>query len=349
MKELKIGKTKVGGAQRVFIVAEMSANHRQKFDLAVKTLQAMKEAGANAVKLQTYTPDTMTLNCDNEYFTIRQGTIWDGKNFNQLYEGGYMPWEWQPKLQKIAHHLGLEFFSTPFDETAVDFLDKMGVPAFKIASFEIVDIPLIEYAAAKGKPMILSTGIATLADIEEAVAACRRKGNNKIIILRCTSSYPTPFDTVNLKTIPHLEETFDAIVGLSDHTLGLTVPIAAVAIGAKLVEKHFILDRKLGGPDASFSLEPQEFKDMVRGVRETEVTLGEITYELDEKGKKNRELAPSLFVVRDVKKGQKLTEKNVRSIRPGFGLPPKYLPEIIGKKARKNLKKGTPLNWQQIA
>lgn len=346
--ELKIGNRIIGGNYPVFIVAELSANHLQNFKLAVNTIKAIKEAGADAVKLQTYTPDTITINSNSEHFQIKHGTLWGGKTLYQLYQEAYTPWEWQPRLKKIAEKLGLMFFSTPFDKTSADFLEKMNVPAYKVASFEITDTPLIEYIASKGKPVILSTGIATLPDIEEAVNACKNAGNKKIALLKCTSEYPTSLEEVNLKTIPDLAERFGTVVGLSDHTLGITVPVAAVALGAKIIEKHFILDRKLGGPDAAFSLEPNEFKEMINVIREAEKALGKVSYQLTEKLKKSREFSRSLFVVENVKKGERFTEKNVRSIRPGFGLHPKYLKKVIGKKAGRNIKKGTPLSWKLI-
>ncbi len=343
--KFEIRNRSVGDNHPVFIIAELSANHQQKFDLAVETIKAIKESGANAVKLQTYTPDTMTIDCDNEYFQIKQGTIWDGKTLYQLYKEAYTPWEWQPKLKEIAEDLGLICFSSPFDKTAVDFLEEMKVPAYKIASFEITDTPLIEYIASKGKPVIISTGIATLSDIKEAVDACKRMGNEQIALLKCTSAYPAPLEEVNLRTIPDMTETFKTIVGLSDHTLGISAPIAAVALGAKIIEKHCILDRKLGGPDSVFSLEPEEFKAMVKAVREVEKALGVISYELTEKVKKSREFARSLFVVKDIKAGEVFTEENIRSIRPGFGLHPRYLKDIIGKKAKQDIQKGTALSW----
>ena len=346
--EIKIANKSVGEGHSVFIVAEMSANHLQKFDLAVKIIKEAKRVGADAVKLQTYTPDTITIDSDKEYFRIKQGTLWDGKTFYELYKEAYTPWEWQPRLKEIAEEEGLILFSTPFDKTAVDFLEEMGVPAYKVASFEITDIPLIEYIASKGKPVIISTGIATLSDIEEAVNACRRVGNDQIILLKCTSAYPTPIEEANLRTIPNLAETFGVLSGLSDHTLGISVPIAAVALGAVMIEKHFTLDRSLGGPDAAFSLEPDEFAQMVKHVREVEKALGKITYELTEKQKKGREFARSLFVVKDMKKGEIFTEENVRSIRPGYGLPPKYLKDVLGKKATKDIEKGTPLKWDMV-
>ena len=333
----------IGNNKPVFVIAELSCNHNQNFDIAVKTIRAMKESGADAVKLQTYTPDTITIDCDNEYFQIKQGTLWDGKTLYQLYKEAYTPWEWQPKLKKIADDLGLVCFSSAFDKTSVDFLEKMDVPAYKVASFEITDIPLIEYMASKSKPMLISTGIATLSDIEEAVNACKRMGNDKIILLKCTSAYPAPIEDANLLTIPNMKETFKTVVGLSDHTLGSSVAIASVALGAKIIEKHFILDRNLGGPDAAFSMEPAEFKQMVKSIREVEKSLGKVTYDLTEKQKKSRTFSRSLFVVKDIKKGEMFTEENVRSIRPGYGLHPKYLSDVLGKKANINLKKGTPI------
>lgn len=334
--------------EQVFIIAELSANHNQKFEIAVESIKAIKECGADAVKLQTYTPDTITINCDNEYFQIKQGTIWDGITLYELYKKAYTPWEWQPKLKEIAEKLGLICFSTPFDKTAVDFLEEMNVPAYKIASFEIVDIPLIEYVASKGKPIIISTGIATEDEIKEAVDACRRMNNNQIALLKCTSEYPAPIEDANLNTIPLLKEKFNTVVGLSDHTTGTTAPVAAVALGARIIEKHFILDKNLGGPDSSFSLEPHEFKKMVDEIRQVEKALGKATLELNDKIKKSRTFARSLFAVKDIKAGEILTEENVKSIRPSYGLPPKYLKDVLGKKAKADIKKGTPLNWDLI-
>jgi len=331
-----------------FIIAELSANHNQDFEIAVKTIKEVKKSGADAIKLQTYTPDTITIDCNNEYFQIKSGTLWDGKTLYELYKEAYTPWEWQPKLKKIAEEEGLICFSTPFDKTAVDFLEKMSVAAYKVASFEITDIPLIEYIASKGKPVIISTGIATLADIEDAVNACRRVGNNDIALLKCTSSYPAPIDEANLLTIPHLRDTFKVVSGLSDHTLGSDVAIAAVALGAKIIEKHFILDRKIGGPDAEFSMEPEEFKKMVISIRNVEKALGSINYQLSPKVEKSRVFARSLFIVKDVIKGESITEENVRSIRPGNGLPPKYYKQISGKKFRKDFQLGTPINWEMF-
>jgi len=339
---------KIGRDFPVFIVAELSANHLQKFDNAVKLIKAAKEIGADAVKLQTYTPDTMTIDCNNEYFQIKQGTIWDGQSLYELYKEAYTPWEWQPKLKKIREEMGLILFSTPFDKTAADFLEEINVPCYKIASLEITDIPFIEYVASKGKPVIISTGIATLSDIEEAVNACKKVGNTQIALLKCTSAYPTPLEEVNLRTISNMAETFKTVIGLSDHTLSISVPIASVALGACIIEKHLTLDRSLGGPDAAFSLEPDEFKAMIKSVREVEKALEEVSYELTEKMKKSREHSRSLFVVKDMKAGETFTEENVHSIRPGYGLPPKYLKNILGRRAVKDIKKGTPLNWDII-
>jgi len=349
MKTIKIGTKAVGKNNPVFIVAEISANHLQDYDLAVRTIEAARDAGADAVKLQTYTPDTITLDCDSDYFRINHGTIWDGKTLYQLYEEAYTPWEWQPKLKKYAEDMGLILFSSPFDNTAVDFLEKMDVPAYKVASFEITDIPLIEYIASKKKPVIMSTGIAHLADIEEAVDTCRKQGNDEIILLKCTSAYPTPLSDVNLRTMPDLSHKFNALVGLSDHTVGISVAVASVALGACLIEKHLIVDRALGGPDAPFSLEPKEFGNMVRAIREVEEALGQIDYSLTERTRRSREFSRSLFVTKDIQKGDTLTTENVRSIRPGYGLPPKYLKQILGKKAKRNIEKGTPLDWDLVS
>jgi pseudaminic acid synthase len=338
----------IGEGYPVFIVAELSANHLQDYKLAVQTIKAIKKAGADAIKLQTYTPDTLTIDCRNKYFRIRQGTLWDGKTFYELYRQAYTPWEWQPKLKKAAEDLGLVFFSTPFDKSSVDFLEKMKVPAYKVASFEITDIPLIEYIASQGKPVIISTGIAEFADIKEAVAACRRKGNNQIAILKCTSTYPASLEEANLLTIPDMGKRFKTAVGISDHTLGSIASLAAVALGAKIIERHFILDRKLGGPDAAFSLEPEEFKQMVKDVRSMELALGKVSYELSPAVKRNKIFSRSIFAVKDIKKGQEFTEENLRSIRPGQGLAPKYLKKILGKKSGSHIKRGTPLNWDLI-
>lgn len=334
--------------EKVFIIAELSANHGHDINIAKKTIKAAKDAGADAIKIQTYTADTLTIDCNNEYFKLDSGTIWDGRTLYDLYSEAYTPWEWQKELMEYANSIGLIFFSTPFDKTAVDFLEELDVPVYKVASFEIMDIPLIEYIASKGKPMIMSTGIASLSDIEDAVEACRRMGNDQITLLKCTSSYPAKIEDANLKMIPNMRETFGVQVGLSDHTLGITVPIVSIALGAKVIEKHFILDKSIGGPDSSFSLEPHEFKQMADSVREAEKALGKVDYSMNEKKKNSRLLGRSLFVVKDIKVGEKFTEANVRSIRPGNGLHPKYYRDVLGKTAANNIQKGTPLEWTLI-
>lgn len=331
--------------KRVFIVAELSANHNGSLKNALDTIKAAKEAGADAIKLQTYTADTITLDCDNDYFKIKQGTLWDGKRLYDLYKEAYTPWEWHKELFSCAKSLGLICFSTPFDFSAVDFLEELNNPIYKVASFEITDIPLIRYIAKKQKPIIISSGIAELADIELAIKTCYDAGNDDVTLLKCTSSYPTPLKEANLITIPDMAKRFGVKVGLSDHTLGITAPIVAVSLGAKVVEKHFILDRRMGGVDASFSLEPQEFKAMTKAIREAESLLGCVSYELSPKVKSSRELSRSLFVVEDIAEGEELTSANIRSIRPGFGLHPKYYDEVLGKRATKSIKRGTPLEF----
>ncbi|HHQ4614385.1 TPA: pseudaminic acid synthase [Aeromonas veronii] len=334
--------------ERCFIIAELSANHGHSLETALATVRAAKACGADAIKIQTYTADTITLDCDNEHFQINQDTIWDGTTLYKLYQEAYTPWEWHAAIQAEAHNAGLIFFSTPFDPSAVDFLETLDVPIYKIASFEITDIPLIEYTASKGKPMIISTGIATLADIDAAVQACHRMGNHDITLLKCTSSYPAPVEEANLLTIPNLAQTFGVKAGLSDHTLGHVVAIAAVALGATVIEKHFIIDRALGGPDASFSLTPNEFKLMVEGVRQAEAALGSVSYTMTKKTIASRKFARSLFVCCDIKAGEILTTKNVRSVRPNDGLPPIELPNVLGRKAKKHIPLGTPLSWDLL-
>jgi pseudaminic acid synthase len=330
-----------------YIVAELSANHNHDIETAKKTIYAAGQAGADAVKLQTYTADTLTIDSAKDYFKIKGG-LWNGKSLYELYQEAHTPWEWHGELFDYAHSLGLEIFSTPFDRTSVDFLEKLEVPIYKIASFEIQDIPLIEYVALKGKPMIMSTGIATLEDVELALSTCRKAGNDQITLLKCTSAYPAPLEEANLLTIPDMREKFGIEVGLSDHTIGSSSAIAAVALGANIVEKHFILDRKQGGPDSSFSIEPAEFKEMVQSIREVEQALGTVSYELSEKVKQNKIFARSLFVVKDVKAGDTISQKNVRSIRPGYGLHPKYYTTIMGKQFIKDVEMGTPLDWIMI-
>jgi len=345
---VEINDHQIGAEFPVYCIAELSGNHNQDFNQAVDLIRAAKEVGADAVKLQTYTPDTMTIDCDKEYFRIK-GTIWEGKNLYELYGEAFTPWDWQPKLKEIAKGLGLDLFSTPFDATAVDFLEQMGVPAYKVASFEIVDLPLLRKIASTGKPIIMSTGMATLAEVDEAVQTIREAGGTQLALLKCTSAYPALPEGMNLHTIPHLAQAFDVPVGLSDHTLDLAVPVAAVALGACIIEKHFTLSRADGGPDSAFSLEPNEFKTMVAAVRVAEKALGRIHYGVSEAEVKSRVFRRSLFVVKDMKKGEVFTEENVRSIRPGAGLLPKFLQDVMGRKASRNLERGTPLNWDLVA
>jgi pseudaminic acid synthase len=348
MKELKINNTTISQDSQCYIIAEMSANHNGKFENAVELIKQCAEAGVDAIKLQTFTADTITMDCDNKYFQIDQGTLWDGRTLHDLYKEAYTPWEWQPKLKKIAEDLGVTLFSSPFDKSAVDFLEEMNVSAYKVASFEITDIPLIEYIASKNKTVIISTGIATLTDIEKAVNACLRIGNNDVILLKCTSAYPATYEEMNLKTMHNLSETFNVVTGLSDHTLGIEIPIAAVALGAKVIEKHVTLRRADGGLDAAFSLEPQELKSMVIAIRNIEKALGRVTYELSAKAIKSKEFSRSLFVVKDMESGEAFTEENVRSIRPGYGMHPENLSEVIGRTSTMDVKKGTPLKWEFI-
>jgi pseudaminic acid synthase len=330
-----------------FIVAEISANHGQSFKRAVALIKKAKEVGADAVKFQCYTPDTLTINCDNKYFRIKHPK-WGGQTLYQLYQKAYTPWNWLKELKKIAEDLGLVFFATAFDKTAVDFLEDLDVPIHKIASFELVDLPLIEYIAKTKKPLILSTGMATLKEIKEAVDTAKKAGTKDIILLKCVSSYPARPEEMNLRTIPDMAKRFNLPVGLSDHTIGVATSIAAVCLGAKLVEKHFCLSRKIETPDSFFSLEPQEFKLLVENIRITEKALGKVHYGLTEDEKKSLVFRRSLFVVKDVRKGEIFNEENVKSIRPAYGLPPKYLSQVIGKKASRNIKRGTPLNENLI-
>ena len=332
----------------VFVIAELSANHNGSLETALETIRAAKRTGANAIKLQTYTADTLTIQSEKDDFIIKSGSIWDGKTFYDLYKSAYTPWEWHEELFQCAKEEGLICFSSPFDKSAVDFLENLNVPAYKIASFEITDIPLIEYVASKGKPVILSTGIATSEDIELALDACKRMGNNNIALLKCTSSYPAPIEEANMAMIPDFKERFDVVPGLSDHTLGSTVPIVATTLGARIIEKHFILDRSIGGPDASFSMNEKEFTEMIKAVREAEKAVGVVSYEPTEKQIKGRAFSRSLYVVQDIKKGEIISEKNVRSIRPGFGLHPKYLRDFLGKKLNYTVEKGTRLSIDMI-
>jgi len=329
---------------KCFIIAELSANHGGELDIALETIRAAKRAGADAIKIQTYTADTITLNSNKDCFKINQGTHWDGQYLYDLYKEASLPWEWHSKIFEVAKEEGLICFSSPFDNSAVDLLEELNTPIYKIASFEITDIPLIEYAASKGKPMIISTGIAEIADIELAIEACKKVGNNDITILKCTSAYPADPKDANLLTIPDIKSRFGVKVGLSDHTMGIEGPVVATVLGATVIEKHFILDKAIGGPDAHFSLDEKEFTEMVNAVRKAEEMMGEVDYKMTEKKKKSRQFSRSLFIVKDVKPGEKITPENVRSIRPGYGMHPKYYTKIMGNYFIKNISAGEPLN-----
>lgn len=346
---IEIAGRKIGLGQPAYVIAELSANHGQDLARAVEIVHAAKAAGADAIKLQTYTPDTITLDCANEHFRIGKGTIWEGRVLHELYAEAFTPWEWQPKLQAIAQELGLACFSSPFDFTAVEFLESMQVPAYKIASFELVDLPLIRRVAATGKPLIMSTGMATLAEIDEAVRAAREAGAQKLALLKCTSGYPADPGEMNLRTIPHLASAFAVPVGLSDHTLGSAVPVAAVALGACIVEKHLTISRAEPGPDSAFSLEPQEFQRMVADVRVAEQALGTVNYQVSAREAASRCFRRSLFVVEDVEAGGEFTEQNVRSIRPGYGLHTRHLDEVLGQRAAQDIARGTPMSFDLLA
>ncbi|MBQ8438437.1 MAG: pseudaminic acid synthase [Alistipes sp.] len=326
---------------RVIIVAELSANHGQKLEVAFDAIRAAQRAGADAIKFQTYTADTLTLDCNTSDFVINNGSLWDGRKYYELYQEAYTPWEWHEELYKVAREEGLIVFSTPFDKTAVDFLETLDNPIYKIASFEITDIPLIEYAASKMKPMVISTGIAEVEDIELAIDACRRVGNNDITLLKCTSSYPAPIEEANLCMIKDIADRFGVKAGLSDHTIGSIAPIVAVTQGAVMIEKHFIIDRSIGGPDAAFSMDEKEFAQMVKDIRTAEAAIGEVVYDLTDKQKAGRCFSRSLYVAKDIKKGDVITEENVRSVRPGYGLHPKYLKDCLGKVVNKDVQIGT--------
>lgn len=345
---MRIGRNEIGPGRPTYIIAEMSANHGHDFQRAVQIIRAAKEAGADAVKLQTYTPDTITFPSDSEPFRVGGGTLWDGRTLHELYAEAHTPWEWHPKLKEAADEIGIDLFSTPFDFTAVDFLESIGAPAYKAAAAEIVDIPLLRKIAQTGKPMIISTGMATLAEIAEAVDAVRAAGASQIALLRTSSAYPAPPDEMDLRTIPHMAEAFGVPAGLSDHTLELAVPVAAVALGAAIIEKHLTLSRELGGPDSAFSLEPDEFKEMVRAVRTTEKALGRVRYGPTPSEAASLPFRRSLFVVKDVKAGEAFTEENVRSIRPAAGLHPRCLEAVIGRRATRDLAAGTPLKWEHV-
>jgi pseudaminic acid synthase len=343
-----IGSRRIIPGQPTYIIAELSANHNQDFSQAVKIIHAAKDAGADAIKLQTYTPDTITMRSDREEFRIAGGTLWDGRTLHDLYDEAYTPWDWQPKLKRVANDLGLELFSSPFDPSAVDFLEKMDVSVYKVASFEIVDIPLIKKIARTGKPLIISTGMATLEEIDEAVQAARSAGGKEIALLKCTSAYPTSPDEMNLRTIPELGRRFDVPAGLSDHSMGIAAPIAAVALGACIIEKHLTFSRSQKGPDSAFSLEPNEFKSMVEAVRVAERSLGDIHFGPGAHETNSRVFRRSLFVVESLKRGEMFDENNVRSIRPAHGLHTRHFGEVVGKRAARDIEKGTPLSWDLV-
>jgi len=345
----RIGARNIGADNPVYVVAELSANHNQSFDQAISIIQAAKDAGADAVKLQTYTADTITISSDRECFRIRGGTLWDGRTLHDLYAEAYTPWEWQPRLKAVAAELGLDLFSSAFDVSAVDFLEQMDVPAHKVASFELVDIPLIRKMASTRRPLIMSTGMATLEEIEEAIQAAREAGATQIALLKCTSAYPSPPEDMNLRTIPELVRKFGLPVGLSDHSLGIAVPVAAVALGACIVEKHITLSRSMTGPDSAFSLEPHEFKAMVDAIRCAEKALGGVCFGVSDREAVSRAFRRSLFVVQEVKRGEVFTEQNVRSIRPGQGLHTRHLCDVLGKRAARDIERGTPLSWDLVA
>lgn len=333
---------------KTYIIAEMSANHMQDLKRAKQIIVEAKQAGADAIKIQTYRPDTITIDCYGEEFLCTPGSPWEGMNLYKLYQTAYTPWEWHDELFEYARENNISMFSTPFDLTAVDFLHKYNMPAFKIASYEINDIPLIKKIAKENKPIIISTGLATLSDIELAVNTCKNEGNDKIVLLKCVSEYPAPYEDINLNTMINMKDTFGCTVGLSDHSLGSCVSIAAVALGARVIEKHFTLSRKDGGADADFSMEPNEFSKMTEDIRNVEKAIGHITYNLSDRQKKSRERSRSLYVVKDTKKGEIFTEENIKSIRPGYGIHTKHYEQILGKRATENIKKGTALDWKYI-
>jgi len=349
MPFLEIGKHRIGPGEPVYVVAEVSANHHQDFEQAVRIIEAAKEAGADAVKLQTYTAETITLRSDRECFRIGGGTPWDGSTLHDLYDRAHTPWNWQPRLKQVAGEFGLDLFSSPFDPSAVDFLEAMNVPAYKVASCELVDLPLVRKVAGTGKPLIMSTGMATFEEICEAVDTAEAAGARQIALLKCTSAYPALPGEMNLKTIPELEHRFALPCGLSDHTRGIAVPVAAVALGARIVEKHLTLSRALQGPDSEFSLEPQEFREMVQAVRVAEKALGAVFFGPTDREQNGLNFRRSLFVVRDVEQGEIFSHGNVRSIRPAYGLHTRYLHEVVGRRAAQRIGRGTPLSWELIA
>lgn len=348
-REILIGNKKITLETPAFLIAEMSGNHNQDLGRALAIIEAAKESGADAIKLQTYTADTITMDCQNQYFATQEGSLWEGRTLYDLYQEAHTPWEWHEKLFQKAEECGLICFSSPFDKTAVDFLEKLNAPAYKIASYEINDIPLIRRAAQTGKPLIMSTGIASLSDIELALQTCREEGNQNVILLKCTSAYPAPYSEMNLKVLPHMAETFQCITGLSDHSYGTEVAVASAALGAKVVEKHLTLSRKDGGVDSDFSMEPEEFALMARQIRNVESALGVVTYELTDKQKESKRYSRSLFAAEDIKTGGMFSENNIRSVRPGDGIPPRYLDDILGKQAKRNISRGMPLKWEDIS
>lgn len=345
---IEINGRKIGAGHPAYVVAEISCNHGGSFEQAAELIRQAKKSGADAAKLQTYTPETITINSEKTYFKIGKGNPWENRTLHNLYKEAHTPWDWQPKLKKVAKEAEIDLFSSPFDPTAVDFLERMGVPAYKVSSFEIVDIPLIQKIARTGKPVILSTGLANLREIAEAVKAAREAGAKQLALLKCTSGYPAKPSDMNLSAIPHLAKTFHCPAGLSDHTLGTEVALAAAALGACIVEKHLISSRAKGGPDAGFSLEPQEFAAMVKGIRTVEQAIGSPDYKTTPEEEKNRVFRRSLFVTADMKEGDTFTEENIRSIRPAHGLPPKELPVVLGKKAARDIAQGTPLSWDLV-
>ncbi|MBU1165638.1 pseudaminic acid synthase [Candidatus Micrarchaeota archaeon] len=347
INRIKIGKRYVGEGEPVLMVAEVSCNHLQKKEYAIRLIEEAKNAGVDAVKFQTYTPDTMTIDAKNEHFMIK-GSLWDGRTLYDLYREAYTPWEWFPELKDRTEQEGMIFISSPFDDTAVDFLEKLGTPAYKVASFEINHIPLLKKIARTKKPVIFSTGLATLDDIQLAIETIKNEGNEQIGVLKCTSAYPAPVSEMNLRTIDEIRKRFGVVVGLSDHSMGIAAPATAVAFGASIIEKHIILDRKMGGPDAAFSLEPTEFKQLVDAVREVEQALGKLSFELTEKAKEHRIFMRSIFVVKDIKKGEIITPENIKVIRPNKGMHPKYYEGILGKPAKKDIKRGTPLSKEMV-
>lgn len=344
---MKIGNREIGGNAPAYIIAEMSGNHAGSIENAKKIIHAAKEAGADCIKIQTYTPDTMTIPCDKPCFQIGEGT-WNGENLYKLYEKAYTPWEWQPELKKEAESIGIDFFSTPFDKTSCDFLEEMGVDFYKIASFEIVDIPLIKYVASKGKPIIMSTGMATLSEIEDAVNAVRSQGNDQLALLRCASAYPAITDEMNLMTMKNMAEIFGVPTGLSDHSMGSVGAVTAVAMGAKIIEKHFCLDRAIKNPDSTFSMNPAEFAQMVNDVRQAEKAIGKVSYGPAKQEENSMVFRRSIFCVKDIEPGEVLTEENIRVIRPGYGMAPKFYEEILGQKALQKIERGTPLEHRMI-